>query len=268
MISFKMKWCLLILWLFVIFTPGRSVVASENPIADMEFVFIKGGCFQMGSEQGAINERPVHTACVSDFFMGKFEVTQGQWKSVMGNNPSFFDNCGDDCPVENVSWVETQAFIRRLNQMTGTNKYRLPTEAEWEYAARSGSQTTYSFGDDAGDLDVYGWYDGNSGTSQPLKEFYNNERIRTSPHPVGRKKPNKFGLYDMHGNVWEWVYDWYGDYSPDRIQDSTGPSSGSDRVFRGGSWHDNAGSSRSAKRFASHPLSSMGERGFRLVRTP
>jgi formylglycine-generating enzyme len=268
MISGKMKYYILVGLLLVIFTPGSSVGATEDSVAGLDFVFIKGGCFQMGSDKGTINERPVHTACVSDFFMGKYEVTQGQWRSVMGSNTSFFDNCGDNCPVENVSWAEAQDFIRRLNQKAGADKHRLPTEAEWEYAARAGSQARYSFGDDAGGLGDYAWYNGNSSTSVPLKEFYNNERISVSPHPVGQKRPNDFGLYDMQGNVWEWVYDRYGEYRPGRTQDSTGPSSGPDRVFRGGSWHDNADSCRAAKRYAGHPLGREGDRGFRVVRSP
>jgi formylglycine-generating enzyme required for sulfatase activity len=173
----------------------------------------------------------------------------------MGNNPSFFDNCGDNCPVENVSWADTQDFISRLNQKAGKNKYRLPTEAEWEYAARAGSQARYSFGDDARDLGDYAWYDRNSSRSEPLKEFYRNKQIKASPHPVGQKKPNAWGLYDMHGNVWEWVYDGYGAYPSGHAQNLTGPLSGSNRAYRGGGWHDDADLARSAKRFSSHPLS-------------
>jgi sulfatase modifying factor 1 len=270
MIFNKIAWGLLFSWVFIFFSPGPSGAGAvyEDPVTGIEFVFVKGGCFRMGSETGIINERPVHTACVGDFFMGKYEVTQGQWKRIMGNNPSFFDNCGDDCPVENVSWKDAQDFIRRLNQKAGAEKYRLPTEAEWEYAARAGSQAKYFFGDDAGELGNYGWYSGNSSISGAPEKLYLNELIAASSHPVGRKKPNSLGLYDLYGNVWEWVNDRYGNYTPDRAQDPTGSTSGSARVFRGGSWYTEADNCRSAKRISSHPLTTYGDLGFRLVRNP
>ena len=152
-----------------------------------------------------------------NLFCKTTEVTQGQWKTVMGSNPSTFSACGSNCPVEQVSWDNCQEFIQRLNQKEGTSKYRLPTEAEWEYACRAGTTGPY-----AGDLDSMGWYDGNSGR-------------RT--HLVGQKKPNAWGLYDMHGNVWEWCSDWYGEDTSGSITDPEGPSSGPSRVLRGGSWN-------------------------------
>jgi formylglycine-generating enzyme required for sulfatase activity len=158
----------------------------------------------------------------SAYYLQTTEVTQGQWKKVMGSNPSKFKNCGDDCPVEQVSWSDVQVFIRKLNSQEGTDKYRLPTEAEWEYACRAGTTTAYSFGDNESDLGDYGWYHGNSGN-------------RT--HPVGQKRPNPWGLYDVHGNVWEW----------------TQTEEGSRRVFRGGSWPYNAGHCHSAFRYVSVP---------------
>ncbi len=192
----------------------------------MELVFVKGGCYQMSDTFSDVkdDEKPVHEVCVSDFFLGKYEVTQGQWKAIMmGNNPSDFKDCGDNCPVENVSWSDIQQFIQNLNRSTGTG-YRLPTEAEWEYACRSGGKKErYSGTND--DLDDYAWYDSNSGN-------------RT--HPVGQKKPNGLGLYDMSGNAWEWVQDWYnsGYYKNSPKNNPKGPSSGSDRVVRGGSRYD------------------------------
>jgi formylglycine-generating enzyme required for sulfatase activity len=270
MVSNKIKWCILFSWLLVFSAPcsGHGADLYRDPVTGMEFVFLKGGCFQMGSENGTINERPVHTACVGDFFMGKYEVTQGQWKAVMGNNPAFFSRCGDDCPVESVSWTDVQEFLSRLHGKTGTNHYRLPTEAEWEYAARAGTQTRYSYGDDARDLGDHAWYDKNSTRSEAGTVYYHNKLIQASPHPVGQKKPNAFGLYDMHGNVREWVSDWYGDYRPGREQNPAGPSSGASRVHRGGTWDDGAGQCRSANRLSSHPLGADGDRGFRLLKTP
>ena len=147
-------------------------------------------------------------------------MTQGQWQAVMGSNPSQFT--GDpNRPVENVSWDDVQEFIRRLNAREGGATYRLPTEAEWEYAARAGTTTRWSFGDDASQLGRYAWHDGNAGGQT---------------HPVGQLQPNPWGLYDMHGNVWEWVQDWYGKYASGTAVDPAGPSSGSYHVFRGGGW--------------------------------
>ena len=161
---------------------------KNNPIAAMEFVQVPAGEFLMGSEseEAIYMEQPVTRVRISrGFYLGKYEVTQGQWQAVMGSNPSFFDECGPDCPVEGVSWDDVQEFIRKLNAAVGEERYRLPTEAEWEYAARAGTS-----GDRYGNLDAIAWYDGNSGD-------------RT--HPVGRKAPNALGLHDMLGNVFEWV---------------------------------------------------------------
>jgi formylglycine-generating enzyme required for sulfatase activity len=162
---------------------------SGNSIG-MEFVKIPAGEFQMGSEEHSCGN-PVHRVNIPEaFYMGKYPVTQKQWKAVMGNNPSHFK--GDDRPVEYVSWYDVLGFVEKLNELEGTDKYRLPSEAEWEYACRAGTTTRYSFGDSEAKLRKYGWYDGNS---------------RRETHPVGKKKPNPWGLYDIHGNVWEWCQD-------------------------------------------------------------
>ena len=182
------------------------------------------------------------------------EVTQEQYQKVMGTNPSQFK--GPQNPVEKVSWADAVEFCGKLSAMpaekTAGHVYRLPTEAEWEYACRSGTTTAYGFGDDASRLGDYGWFDGNSDSST---------------HPVGEKKPNAWGLYDMHGNVWEWCQDWYGDYPSGSTTDPTGPSSGSFRVDRGGSWCSSAGYCRSAYRYRNAPESRGNFLGFRVLRS-
>ena len=206
---------------------------------DMEFVLIQSGEFDMGSpaiETGSYDdERPVHHVAIPEaFYLGKYEVTQKQWHEVMGDNPSYFK--GDDLPVENVSWDDVQEFIKKLNKKENTHKYRLPSEAEWEYAARAGTTTQYSFGDDDSKLGEYAWYSENSGDKT---------------HPVGKKGANPWGLYDVHGNIWEWVQDeWHDTYNG-------APSDGSAwedgiraiRVNRGGSWFSDARNCRSARRY-------------------
>jgi formylglycine-generating enzyme required for sulfatase activity len=163
----------------------------------IDFVLIAAGEFLMGSESGDSDEKPVHRVRISkNFYLGKYEVTQAQWHAVMGDNPSRFK--GDTLPVEQVSWEDAQKFIERLNAQEGGTKYRLPTEVEWEYAARAGTTTAYSFGDNPRPLGEYAWFSENFGNTT---------------HPVGQKQPNPWGLYDMHGNVWEWVQDWYGPYT-------------------------------------------------------
>ncbi|GHU14030.1 hypothetical protein AGMMS50225_25070 [Betaproteobacteria bacterium] len=223
-----------------------------------EFILIPAGSFIMGSdkktERAEDDETPQHRVSISQaFYLGKYEVTQGEWEAVMGSNPSKFK--GRSNPVEQVSWDDVQTFIQRLNAKEGTRKYRLPTEAEWEYAARAGIKSTYSFGDDAGQLGTYAWYNGNSGSQT---------------HPVGQKKPSPWGLYDMHGNVWEWVNDWYDGsyYGRSPSTDPAGPSSGQYRVLRGGSWYGSAGSLRSGIRRGSTPDPRNDNFGFRLARSP
>ena len=168
------------------------------------------------SEEAHPREQPVTRVRISRAFeLGKHEVTQADWEAVMGSNPSHFDKCGGDCPVEGVSWDDVQEFIGRLNALEGEVRYRLPTEAEWEYAARAGTS-----GDRyAGDLDAIAWC---------------GEGVDSNTHPVGQKVPNAFEMHDMLGNVYEWVQDWYGGYPGDSATDPRGSASGSYRVFRGG----------------------------------
>ncbi len=217
-----------------------------DPTTGMEFVSVPKGCFQMGSNEYN-DEKPVHEVCVDGFWMGKYEVTQGQWQKIMGDNPAGFKK-GDKYPVEKVSWEDTQKFITQLNKKSG-KEYRLPTEAEWEYAARAKSSYKYSGGDD---LNAVAWYDGNSGDST---------------HPVGQKKANDFGLYDMSGNVWEWCADWYdGKYYASSPQENpTGPDSGADRVLRGGGWIYHPVRCRSVLRIRHDPGDRRAGIGFRLV---
>lgn len=215
-------------------------------------VRIPAGTFQMGSgltERGRESEETPHQVTLtSDYFLGKFEVTQAQWQAVMGYNPAFFASCGAGCPVERVSLntiLAEDGFIARLNQLLGTTKFRLPTEAEWERAARGGTQTRFSFGDAlaGGDVcnaneeaDPYLWWCWNAGGTT---------------HPVGSKAPNQFGLYDMHGNVWEWVQDVFSHYPSTPQTDPKGPPTASPddfRLFRGGGWNTELLAARSAMR--------------------
>jgi len=231
--------------------------AFTDVTTGMSFVFVKGGCYQMGDTfgDGDGDEKPVHEVCVDDFYIGKYEVTQGQWQRIMGSNPSHFSSCGDNCPVENVSWRDVQEFIRKLNNQSG-KRYRLPTEAEWEYAARSGGKREkWSGTSDGSSLGDYAWYDANSGGQT---------------HPVGQKRPNGLGLHDMSGNVWEWCQDWYGRnyYSSSGRDNPGGPSSGSSRVNRGGGWDSNAADTRAAIRGRNYPGSRNIILGFRLALPP
>ncbi|MGE4297054.1 MAG: SUMF1/EgtB/PvdO family nonheme iron enzyme [Desulfovibrionaceae bacterium] len=230
---------------------GQSPSAKTwtDPTTGMEFVWVPGGCFRMGSDNCGSDEKPVHEVCVDGFWLGKYAVTQAEWTKVMDNNPSHFK--GDRNPVESVSWDDAQEFIRRLNGK-GNGGFRLPTEAEWEYAARSGGKAeTYAGGED---VDRVAWHDGNSGGKT---------------HPVGGKAPNGLGLYDMSGNVWEWCQDWYGDhyYTSSLRANPTGPERGSRRVLRGGSWHYSPWDARSANRGRITPSSAGRIYGFRLSRT-
>jgi sulfatase modifying factor 1 len=234
----------------------ENIKTISDPTTGMQFVFVKGGCYQMGSVE--INSRtgkptfPAHQVCLSDFYMGKYEVTQSQWEKVMGNNPSRFKKCGPDCPVESVSWNDAQEFIKKLNAQSGKH-YRLPTEAEWEYAAKSGGKDEKWAGtSDKSTLSKYAWYDKNSSEST---------------HKVGLKKANGLGLYDMSGNVEEWCQDWYSEaYYDDSPKDNPpGPDNGEKRVTRGGAWplEDTAAEARS--RWETEPDKQSSVFGLRLL---
>jgi len=222
----------------------------------MELVLIPSGSFRMGGdkkhEQAEDHENPRHVVKISKaFFMGKYAVTQKQWSEIKPNNPSEF--ISDARPVERVSWNDVQDFIQKLNMKEETDRYRLPTEAEWEYAARAGSESAYSFGPDTHMLSQYAWYRKNSGGKT---------------HPVGQLNPNAWGLYDMHGNVHEWCQDWFDRnyYSHSPANDPSGPSTGLAKALRGGDWGSQDWYCRCASRSLSSPDRRSNRLGFRLIR--
>ena len=232
-------------------SPNQKTITNS---IGMEFVLIPAGEFNMGSsssEEGwGRTEMPAHKVEILEgFYMGKYEITQKQWREVMGDNPSY--SKGDDLPVEQVSWDDVQVFIKKLNQKEGLDKYRLPSEAEWEYAARAGTTTQYSFGDDESRLGEYAWYDINSGYET---------------HIVGQKRPNPWGLYDMHGNVWEWVQDNFNsDYRDAPTDASAWERDDDSRVYRGGGWGVPAQACRSAFRNYYSSGGRSKDIGFRLL---
>jgi len=258
----KFSLCTLILmvlasWIVIHYfhMPRRQAInVSEN--LGLKFVYIPSGTFTMGSplyETDRYEDEKQHSVTLTKgFYIQTTEVTQRQWTAVMGNNPSFFQNCGDNCPVDHVSWNDVQEFIRKLNQQEGSDVYRLPAEAEWEYACRAGSTTRFCYGDDEKRLGEYAWFEENS-------------EGRT--HPVGRKKPNAWGLYDMHGNVWEWCQDWYGEYPHGAAIDPKGPPKGSRRVLRGASAFNASWNVRSTLRTNDPPDFRGGLAGFRILKT-
>jgi formylglycine-generating enzyme required for sulfatase activity len=207
----------------------------------MELLLIRPGSFLMGDPNGMDNAKPVHKVTITEpFYLGKYEVTQEQWEAVMGRNPSWFK--GPKNPVDSVGWGDCEVLLKKLDEKCGGSgaRFSLPTEAQWEYACRAGSTTKYCYGDDEARLAEYAWFSDNSeGTT----------------HPVGEKKPNAWGLYDVHGNVFEWCADWYGSdyYRSSPASDPTGPSSGSLHLNRGGCWESYAGACRLGYRNTNSP---------------
>jgi len=235
----------------------KAAAAAAEPVwksFNTDMVLVQGGTFTMGCtpEQGNDcyrEETPTQEVTLNDFYIGKFTVTLAQWRVVMGNNSSGL--ISGNLPVEEVSWNEVQEFIKRLNERTNGN-YRLPTEAEWEYAARGGNQSQGYKYSGSNNIEEVAWYESNSGKKT---------------HPVGTKKANELGIHDMSGNVYEWVNDWYGEYSGGRLTNPQGPSSGSHRVIHGGSYSTPDRSARVSYRYRYDPGIRYGFLGFRLARS-
>ena len=242
---------------------AQSPKTITNSIG-MEMVLIKHGKFILRSQKTELgdggkhieDESPQHEVWISrDFYMGQTEVTQGQWKAIMGTEPwkgKEHVKEGENYPACYVSWFQAGEFCQKLSKHEEKQgrKYRLPTEAEWEYACRAGSKTAYSFGESSKSLGNYAWFNGNS---------------NGQTHPVGEKKANAWGLYDMHGNVWEWCSDWYGAYPNGAVSDPVGPRKGSFRVLRGGCWIVEAPFCQSALRRCNFPSGSGSYYGFRVA---
>jgi len=255
---------LVLFYLLALLHPAKAQAPKEitNSIG-MKLVLIPKGTFMMGSpetEKGRQENETQHEVTISkDYYLGVYEVTQAQYETVMGKNPSHFQgaivgNENADLPVENVSWDDAVEFCKKLSDLPEEKKagrvYRLPTEAQWENACRAGSKTAYLFDDEEGLLPEYGWFSRNSSR-------------RT--HTVGLLEPNAWGLYDMHGNVWECCSDRYGDYPKGAVSDPSAPKVGSIRVFRGGSWRFEAAGCRSAARYGSAPSDRGDGLGFRVA---
>ncbi|WP_242492626.1 formylglycine-generating enzyme family protein [Methanolobus psychrotolerans] len=239
---------------------STNIPEEFNNSIGMGFVLIPDGEFYMGSDSTPIIafDDPLRKVTITNaFYMAECEVTQDQWETIMGNNPSHFE--GDGLPVEQVSWYDAQEFIDKLNEIENTDKYRLPTEAEWEYACRAGTTTDFSFTEEATDLDTYGWSDDHGWCAI---------NSNSTTHPVGWKEPNAWGLYDMHGNVWEWVQDiWQDNYEGAPVDGSSWDEGEQNiRVGRGGSWMDGPNICKSAFRGSLDADSTSNVLGFRLVK--
>jgi formylglycine-generating enzyme required for sulfatase activity len=259
------------LCLFVVSHPN-AVAQPEQFINNigMEFVLIAPGSFNMGSppdEPFRNTDETPHKVTLSEaFYIQVTEVTQRQWKAVMRSNPSYFKRCGENCPVDRVSWLDCQKFIRKLNEL-GEGRYRLPSEAEWEYACRSGTTTAYVWGDD---LDCSrAMFENNTrrDAGRCVEHIKDRGLKEDSTAPVRSYDASPWGVFDMHGNVWEWCQDWYEeDYPEGEVVDPKGPESGTKRVRRGGSWFKHGTYLRSANRNYAHSASRYRTTGFRLVR--
>ncbi len=272
--------------------PGENWSVSLGRNLTMEFIHVAPGTFSLGFSDNDSNKDSDETPCIvtisRGYWLGRYEVTQAQWEALMGSNPSVFTDAGKDAPVENITWDEAISFCRKLtenetlaNRLPTGYIYSLPTEAQWEYACRAATTSAISSGDitlksiyHSPEVDAVGWYGGNSeakyangidSSSWTMKQ-YNHTRAGTQS--VGRKKPNPWGFYDMHGNVWEWCFDWYGPYPAGPVVDPRGPAYGTDRVRRGGSFSSQAAHLRSTNRDRWSPQSKVYNLGFRVALRP
>ena len=236
-------------------SPTTVGLPKSARVIGIELKLIPAGTFIMGDANGDEDETPHQVTLTKPFKMGVHEITQAQYELIMGVNPSQFK--GTDNPVDTVSWDDAVEFCRRLSELPAEkaagNVYRLPTEAEWEYACRAGTTTKWSFGDDGSEIGGYAWYKYNSDMTT---------------HPVGSKQANAFGLFDMHGNVWEWCQDWYGDFPIGSVTDPTGAGWGSERVVRGGRYRSSAKNCRSGNRNSREPSRRSKINGFRVCLSP
>jgi sulfatase modifying factor 1 len=244
-------------------SPPAPAPVWREPFTGMAFLYVAPARFRMGSAPvlpGRQDDETLHEVTITrGFYLGRDEVTQEQWERVMGTNPSQFPSCGPRCPVETVSFLDVERFVRRLEARSSGSRFRLPTEAEWELACRAGTSTAYSTGDalttDQANFDARFPPDGGPPG-----------RFRGSPAPVGSYPANPWGFRDLHGNVWEWCQDWYGPYPGGAVRDPRGPATGALRVIRGGSWAFDANSARCALRYTHPPEEDGYSLGFRLVR--
>ena len=234
-------------------TPQEEILSLNVGRVELNMIPVKGGTFQMGGISS--DEQPVHSVTLSDYYIGETEVTQALWESVMGSNTS--QSSDPRCPVEKVSWDDCQTFISKLNELTGLT-FRLPTEAEWEFAARGGTKSMGYAYSGSNNIDDVAWYSGNSYSLGENDPDY-------GTHDVATKAPNELGIYDMTGNVFEWCQDWYGDYSSAAQTNPTGPTSGSYRVVRGGNWRLDASKCRVSSRTKYVPSAANPNLGLRLA---
>ena len=236
-----------------------------EPVLGMEFIRMEKGSFQMGDHEGKEESELLHKVKITrDFWLGKTEVTQGQWNKIMGDRelhpekPSPFRNEDPDYPVVSISYFDIEAFLKKLNEQSNEYRFRLPTEAEWEYACRAGTQTPFSFGTRL--CDSVANYN-----AEMESEYATPGNYLGHPAAVGSYAPNPWGLHDMHGNAWEWVSDWYAPYTTEDATDPTGPEVGKEKVIRGGSWYFGAGYARSSHRRTHEPQLWGFSIGFRIV---